>query len=123
MITTFASSREKLIGLDIDDIPDKMFANEVYKSLNGEFGYYEGEYISYTGRKKSIIKANWIPIFRDGNVIAGVGIVEDITKRKRAEEALRKNEEKLARAKKMESLGLLNSGKRSSYHYRTSELK
>jgi len=110
MITTFASSREKLIGLHIDDIPDKMFANEVYKSLNGEFGYYEGEYRPYTGWKKSIIKANWIPIFRDGNVIAGVGIVEDITERKRAEEALRENEEKLARAKKMESLGLLAGG-------------
>ncbi len=110
MITTFASSREKLIGLDIDNMPDKMFTNEVYKSFNGEFGYYEGEYISYTSRKKSIIKANWIPIFRDGNVIAGVGIVEDITEYKRAEEALRENEEKLARAKKMESLGLLAGG-------------
>ena len=46
MIATFGSSHEKLIGLDIDDIPDKMFANEVYKSLNGELGYYEGEYTS-----------------------------------------------------------------------------
>ena len=46
MIATFGSSHEKLIGLDIDDIPDKMFANEVYKSLNGEIGYYEGEYTS-----------------------------------------------------------------------------
>jgi len=110
MITTFASSREKLIGLHINDIPDKRFTNEVCKSLNGEFGYYEGEYRPYTSRKTSIIKANWIPIFRDGNVIAGVGIVEDITKRRRAEETLRKNEEKLVRAKKMESLGLLAGG-------------
>ncbi len=52
MITTFASSREKLIGLHIDDIPDKMFANEVYKSLHGEFGYYEGEYRPYTSSEK-----------------------------------------------------------------------
>jgi PAS domain S-box-containing protein len=88
MITTFGSSPEKLIGLDIDDIPNKVFTAEVYKSLEGQFGYYEGEYTSYTGDKPSIIKANWIPIFHDGIVVSGVGIVEDITKRKKAEEAL-----------------------------------
>jgi PAS domain S-box-containing protein len=82
MITIFGSSRDKLIGLNIDDIPDKKFTKEVYKSLNGELGYFEGEFTSYTGIKSSIIKANWIPTFRDGEVIAGVGIVEDITERK-----------------------------------------
>jgi len=38
------------------------------------------------------------------------GIVRDVTKRVRAEEALRESEEKLARSKKMESLGLLAGG-------------
>ena len=94
VVTTFGSSREKLIELDINDIPNKKFTNEIYKSLNGEIGYYEGEYTSYIGGKTSTIKANGIPIFHDGDVIAGVGIVEDITERTRVEEALRKSEEK-----------------------------
>jgi PAS domain S-box-containing protein len=39
-----------------------------------------------------------------------ITFVQDISKRKEAEEALRENEEKLARSKKMESLGLLAGG-------------
>jgi len=39
-----------------------------------------------------------------------LGVTRDITQQKQAEEALRKSEEKLARSKKMESLGLLAGG-------------
>ncbi len=85
MVATFGSSRDKLIGLNIDAVPDKDFSKEVYKSLKGEPGYYEGEYRSHTGGKVAYVKANWFPILRDGKVISCVGIVEDITKSKRAE--------------------------------------
>ena len=39
-----------------------------------------------------------------------LAIIHDITKRKRTEDKLRESEEKLARSKKMESLGLLAGG-------------
>ncbi len=94
MAATFGSSREKLIGLDIADIPDKQFAKEVYKSLDGEPGYFEGEYHSYSGRKTSYVKASWMPIKQKGEILSGVGIVEDITDRKRAEASLRQSEER-----------------------------
>ena len=91
-ITIFGSSREKLVGLDIDLIPNKAFSKGVYQSLQGEKGYFEGKYTSYTGAKESFLKVIWIPIFDDGKVVAGVGIVEDYTSRQKAEETLRKNE-------------------------------
>jgi PAS domain S-box-containing protein len=96
MVTTFGSSREALIGLDINGLPNKIFSREIYKSLNGTSGYFEGEYTSYTGKKTSYIKAIWIPIKKDGEILAGVGIVEDITERKTTEEALRLSEGKLS---------------------------
>ena len=45
-----------------------------------------------------------------GEVKYSDGIIEDITERKQTEKTLRESEEKLARSKKMESLGLLAGG-------------
>ncbi len=110
MASTFGSSREKLAGLDIDNIPNKKFAEEVYKSLNGKSGYFEGEYSSYTGKKTSYIRANCIPIKEKGEILAGVGIVEDITERKHAEDERLKFEKQILHAQKLESLGVLAGG-------------
>jgi PAS domain S-box-containing protein len=46
----------------------------------------------------------------DGRTVKTYGVNQDITERKHAEERLRESEEKLARFKKMESLGLLAGG-------------
>jgi len=46
----------------------------------------------------------------EGNVIASLATFSDITDRKRAEDIIRENEEKLGRSKKMEALGLLAGG-------------
>jgi signal transduction histidine kinase len=44
------------------------------------------------------------------NIVAIIGVGRDITERKQAEKTLWKSEEKLARSRKMESLGLLAGG-------------
>jgi PAS domain S-box-containing protein len=58
-----------------------------------------------------VMETSGVPIFTDDGELLGYrGIDRDITERKRAEEVLRKSEEKLARSSKMESLGLLAGG-------------
>ena len=58
-----------------------------------------------------VMETSGVPIFTDDGELLGYrGIDRDITERKRAEEVLRKSEEKLTRSSKMESLGLLAGG-------------
>ena len=73
-----------------------------------------------SAREYRIVRPNgevrWIldrsfPIFNeDGQIARITGIAEDVTERKAAEKALRASQEKMARSRKMESLGLLAGG-------------
>lgn len=85
IIKTFGTTREKLINLDINNIPNKKFANEIIKSLKGEIGHFEGEYTSFSGNKTAFIQSDWFPIHNDNVFISGVGIIKDITNEKRIE--------------------------------------
>ncbi len=95
IIKIFCSSHEKLIDLNLTDILDKTFAKEVCKSLEGKRGHFKGRYVSDNRNKEIYIKTDWIPIIDGRNVVAGVGIVEDLTTSKQTEEALQHNKELL----------------------------
>ncbi len=95
LIKILGSSKERLIGTDmLARTRDQAMIAAVKKPLSGQPGHYEGIYTSVTGNKTTPVRCHFSPLFGDdGSLIGGMGIVEDITKRRGAEEILRRSKE------------------------------
>jgi PAS domain S-box-containing protein len=73
------AAKEKIIGLDMNILPDKKLVNELMKALKGDIGIYKDLYTSYLGKKTTPVKVTFFPIKKDDKIVGGVGMVEDIT--------------------------------------------
>ncbi|MEW6719831.1 MAG: ATP-binding protein [Thermodesulfobacteriota bacterium] len=84
------SPREVLIGRDMNEVKDKRILPALAAPLEGKDGYYEGRY--HAMLRPAVISAlmHTAP-YRgaDGTICGGIGIVEDVTGRKRTEEEQR----------------------------------
>ncbi|ABE51858.1 histidine kinase dimerization/phosphoacceptor domain -containing protein [Methanococcoides burtonii] len=82
---------EKIIGVNILDSKTNAHVSEVVKeTLSKNTGSFEGEYISVISGKKTQIKAEARSVFsNNGSPLGGICVVEDITKQKKAEMALK----------------------------------
>jgi two-component system cell cycle sensor histidine kinase/response regulator CckA len=110
----YGYSREEFLQLSAPDITKKedvsVHSKRGHRSKLLDEGHlvFEAVHIKKSGET--------FPVEIDSNIVYQFGapfilaVVRDITERKRREEALRESEEKLARSKKMESLGLLAGG-------------
>ncbi|HNW98650.1 MAG TPA: PAS domain S-box protein [Bacteroidales bacterium] len=88
-VKIIGSSKEKLIGLNIINLPDKNIVSPIRKALNGKPESYEGIYTSFTANKTTPVRCLFAPMDIGSNGIhGGLGIVEDITERKESEEKL-----------------------------------
>ena len=84
------ASREKLFDLDMKTLKDQSVIPAMRKAIEGEEGHYEGYYEATSGPAKIWISLRTAPIFTlEGSVHNCIGIVEDITGRKKMEEELR----------------------------------
>jgi PAS domain S-box-containing protein len=93
-IDMLRSSREEMVGLDMELLKDKRVLPAIRKALAGQEDLYEGPYQARTIPEGIWISLHTAPMLdRDGTVKGGMGIVEDVTERRGAEESLRKSEE------------------------------
>jgi len=92
-VNIIGSSRQKLNGLDMYQLPDHRVGVALSEALKGRTTTYEGDYRSYTADKITSVRIIFAPILIDAKVEGGVAIVEDITERLQAEEALLQSSE------------------------------
>ena len=107
-VKIIGSSREKLIGLNMLNLPDKEIVAVVQKALNGSPALYEGVYSSVTAEKETPARCLFAPVSIGGN-IGGVGIIEDITERKLIEDRIKKINEELEELVKKRTFELENT--------------
>lgn len=83
---------ENIIGLSfLTSLDDDNARKAAVSVLSGERTNYEGVYRSINSKKRVSLRGVFSPIYaNDGSVISAIGIIEDITRRKETEEALRK---------------------------------
>jgi PAS domain S-box-containing protein len=84
------SNRGRLIGLDMSSLNDKRVLPAIRDGLTSGHGEYDGPYRATTSSAEPFVSMRTAPLrSADGTVVGAVGIVEDITQRKHAEEAIR----------------------------------
>ncbi|MHC1728228.1 MAG: PAS domain S-box protein [Syntrophobacteraceae bacterium] len=92
-----AASREEVIGLNLAaSWGGEQMRSAVLEALSGRPGFYQGEYLTFSGKKKGYIKASFHPVEPcESGSLRAVGFFEQITEQKRAEEENREYRENI----------------------------
>ncbi|WP_406659644.1 PAS domain S-box protein [Methanolobus sp. ZRKC3] len=96
LIKILGLPKVEIIGFNLmTSLRDEKMKAAFDSVLSKKSGFYEGEYKSTSGDKVTPIRAYYSPnISEEGSVLGGIGIIEDITERKMAYDALKASEEK-----------------------------
>lgn len=96
MAEAMRTTRDRLIGLDLNELKDKRVLHVALEALEGRTAVYEGPYEVTTSGESIHIIAILNPL-RDmeGRVVGGIAVVDDVTDRVRTDESLQRANEEL----------------------------
>jgi diguanylate cyclase (GGDEF)-like protein/PAS domain S-box-containing protein len=90
MMNILQIDRNRMIGLDLKQLPDPCLNEAISAQQQGEKGYYEGPYTTKYQQLKLWLTLKTTPMYdAQRNIIGGVAIVTDITDRILAEEKMK----------------------------------
>jgi len=96
-VSILQSSREQLVNRDLNKVRDQRVLPALKEALAGGPGFYEGPYSATTSPASILISMQTAPLLsREGRIRGGMAIVEEISERKKAEEDLAAEKERLA---------------------------
>lgn len=102
-VLLLGSTRAQLLGLNTLTLPNRSIVATIEGALEGRRATYAGEYESVTGKRRVWVRVVCEPIRASTGPAGCLGLVEDMTDQKLAEEAAR-------RAERLASLGTLAAG-------------
>src|SRR5690606_24862585 len=89
LTSVIGASYDEIVGTDLLSLRSSRLLPGLRTALRGEPTFYEGAYRSLTG-KHLYISIQYAPLRDDrGNVVGGIGVLEDITHRVLGEKQLR----------------------------------
>jgi PAS domain S-box-containing protein len=91
LVQILKSSYDRIIGFDMHNLKDQSYLSAMIKVLEGRSSHYEGFYEATTSAAKLWLSIRLSPLHdASGNILGGMGVMEDITKRKKVEDELHK---------------------------------
>ncbi|WP_051541383.1 sensor domain-containing protein [Caldalkalibacillus mannanilyticus] len=82
------SPKQKIIGLNLLELPDERVVYCIKKVLSGEISHFNGEYRTITSNKTIPLNVKFAPIKENDQITGGLAIVEDFSEQKRAEQLI-----------------------------------
>lgn len=93
-VELMGSSKEKLVGFAAGRNSPAGIRPAIRRAIAGETAGFEEEFTSVTGGKTLFLRAIFNPVHPGESSTEAIGVFEDFTERKRAEDERRKSEEK-----------------------------